>query len=117
MPTSRKIVNFAFAPENGVDSAAVGCNPDSGLRNLIVRRKNRYPSPRISRQAVDAKGCAKSLSTPRDRFAQMRGRLSDFAMTVDRARCVCFIARFYHRGVPGNRWICVCGMVRAFRIT
>jgi hypothetical protein len=45
MPTSRKIVNFAFAPENGVDSAALGRNPDLGLRNLIVRRKNGYPSP------------------------------------------------------------------------
>jgi hypothetical protein len=59
MPTSRRIVNFASAPENprcGVDSVVVGRDPDSGLRNLIVRRKNRSPLLQKVRQPVDAKG-------------------------------------------------------------
>jgi hypothetical protein len=43
-----------------VDSARPGANPNPGLRNLIVRRKNHPPSPGLSANRLMPKAGAKA---------------------------------------------------------
>jgi hypothetical protein len=87
MPTSHRVVNFVSALENlrrGVDSAVVGRDPDSGLRNLIVRRKTGTPPPEFCTNRLMQKDVGWSLSTARCPLAQNRFWLNDNTLKVDK---------------------------------